>query len=287
MTKAGVAAAPLLLPVTQRLAGRVVLVTGATGMAAAAAERMGAEGASVFVVARREENAADVEARIRAAGGRAAHRAADLTDERAAADAVAAARDAFGGRLDGLFAVAGGSGRRQGDGPADAIPLEGWTATFTLNTTPAFLAARESLKVMGAQSPNASGTRGSILLMSSILSVSPSPRLFATHAYAAAKAAIAGFARSTAAYYAPQGIRVNAIAPSLVDTPMAARAAQDPATVAYASRKQPLAQGLIPVEDIAAAAAYLLSDEGRYITGQLLIVDAGWSVTEASVEDGR
>ncbi|HEX3429181.1 MAG TPA: SDR family oxidoreductase, partial [Candidatus Limnocylindrales bacterium] len=252
MTDAGPAPLP---PVTERLAGRVVVVTGATGIAAAAAERIAAEGARVFVVARTEANAASVAAGIRAAGGHAEHRAADLSDERAAIDAVAAAREAFGGRIDGLFAVAGGSGRRLGDGPAHEVSLEGWDATFRINAIPAFLAAREVLRAMLDQAPNATGTRGSILLMSSVLSVSPSPTLFATHAYAAAKAAIAGFARTTAAYYAPHGIRVNAIAPALVATPMAERAATDPATVAYAARKQPLARGLIPPIDVAAAAA--------------------------------
>jgi NAD(P)-dependent dehydrogenase (short-subunit alcohol dehydrogenase family) len=277
-------AASPLPTVAERLAGHVVLVTGATGMAAAAAERLASEGARVFIVARTEENASGLAARIREAGGEARHHVADLADENAAVGAVAAAQDAFGGRIDGLFAVAGGSGRRRGDGPAHEITLEGWEATFTINATPAFLVAREVLRTMIDQEPNLSGTRGSILLMSSILSVSPSPRLFATHAYAAAKAAITGFARTTAAYYAPQRIRVNAIAPSLVSTPMAERAAQDPATVAYVVRKQPLSRGLIPPEDIAAAAAYLLSDESRYLTGQLVIVDAGWSVTDAGAE---
>jgi NAD(P)-dependent dehydrogenase (short-subunit alcohol dehydrogenase family) len=268
-----------------RLRDRVCLVTGATGIAAAAARRFGAEGAMVFVVARTEANARALADEIRGAGGRSGYGAADLTDPEAAAGAVEACV-AFGGRLDALFAVAGGSGRRYGDGPAADASIEGWQSTFEQNALPAFLTLREGLRAMRTQAPNASGTRGAVLLMSSVLAVSPSPRLFPTHAYAAAKGAIATLARTTAAYYAPEGIRINAIAPALVMTPMSQRAADDPATLAYVARKQPLAGGFMPPEDVAAAAAYLVSDEARFVTGQLLILDAGWSVTEVEPQPG-
>jgi NAD(P)-dependent dehydrogenase (short-subunit alcohol dehydrogenase family) len=86
--------------------------------------------------------------------------------------------------------------------------------------------------------------------------------------------------RTTASYYAPEAIRVNAVAPGLVATPMAARAAGDPATVAYAASKQPLACGLLEPEDVGDAALFLLSPEARRITGQVLAVDGGWSVVE-------
>ena len=99
--------------------------------------------------------------------------------------------------------------------------------------------------------------RGSIVLMSSVLAEHPEPTLFATHAYAAAKAATIGMTRAMAAYYAPQCIRVNALAPSLVATPMSARAAADPDSVAFAERAQPLAGGFLDPDEVAEAALYL------------------------------
>lgn len=257
-----------------RLDGRVCLVTGATGIAAAGVRRFAREGAAVFVVSLDGAQCEALAAEVTAAGGRCGWVAADLREEEAAVAAVARCL-AEHGRLDGLFAVAGGSGRRHGDGPLHEVPLSGWEATFALNGHPAFLAVREGLRAMLPR------RRGAIVLVSSALALSPSPRLFATHAYAAAKGAALALTRAAAAYYAPHGIRVNAVAPALVATPMSARAAADPETVAYAARKQPLAGGLLAPEDVADAALYLLSDEARAVTGQVLGVDGGWGVTEA------
>ena len=82
-----------------------------------------------------------------------------------------------------------------------------------------------------------------------------------------------------AAYYAPHKIRVNVIAPSLVRTPMSARAQQDPHILELMRRKQPLVEDLLAAEDVARAALFLLSDEARVITGDVLEVDGGWCVS--------
>lgn len=262
-----------------RLAGRVIVITGSTGIAAAAAESAAAEGADVFVISRTPDHARDLADRV--GGGWAA---VDLADDRAV-DAAIDAVVAHFGRIDGLFAVAGGSGRRFGDGPIHALTLEGWERTLSLNLTTQALTARAVVRVMRAQDPvgPAPGGRGSIVFVSSVLASRPVPELFATHAYAAAKGAIISLATTMAAAYAPERIRVNVIAPSLTATPMAQRAADDPTTVEFARRKQPLVDGFLEAADIAPGAIYLLSDESRAVTGQVLTIDGGWSLSATPI----
>jgi NAD(P)-dependent dehydrogenase (short-subunit alcohol dehydrogenase family) len=267
--------------VTDRLAGRACLVTGSTGIAAAAATRLAAEGARIFVISRTAAHADDLAARIRTAGGTADATAADLTDETGVEAAVAACVEACG-RIDGLLSVAGGSGRRFGDGPIHEVTAEGWDRTIELNLRSQALVSRAVVRQMLAQDPRDEGARGAIVLVSSVLAAHPVPELFATHAYAAAKGAIVSLGLTMAATYAGSGIRVNVLSPGLTDTPMAARAAADPATVAFAARKQPLMGGFVDADDVASAAVYLLGDESRAVTGQVLAVDGGWSVTSAS-----
>jgi len=268
-----------------RLGGRVCLVTGSTGIAAASATRLAAEGAETFVVSRRADHARDLAERIVAAGGSCGWLAAELTDENDVDAAVAACVERHG-RIDGLFSVAGGSGRRFGDGPIHTVGRDAWDRTLELNLTTQALVCRSVVARMRAQAPNSSGTRGSILLMGSVTATDPAPEFFATHAYAAAKGAINALMTTMAAAYLPDRIRVNVVAPGLTATPMARRAADDQAIRAYGARKQPLAGEMMDPDEVAHAAVFLLSDESRAITGQLLKVDGGWSVASVSPRPG-
>ena len=256
-----------------RLADKSIVITGATGIAAAAARKVAHEGGKVFVISLVEDECRTLISELEADGAAASFQAADLTVEAEADDSFEAAVSFLGG-FDGLFAVAGGSGRRHGDGPAHDLSLEAWEKTIQMNGHPMFLAVRNAIRQMR-------GSGGSVVVVSSVLPTSPVPSLFATHAYAASKGAANAFVTSLASYYADTGIRVNAIAPGLVRTPMSERAAADPETAAYAGRKQPLAGGFLQPEDIANAAVFLLSDESSQITGQVIPVDGGWGVTEA------
>jgi NAD(P)-dependent dehydrogenase (short-subunit alcohol dehydrogenase family) len=264
-----------------RLADRVCLVTGSTGIAAAGAERFAGEGARVFVISRTEAHARELAGGIEANGGVAGWAAAELADESAVEDAVGACVARFG-RIDGLFSVAGGSGRPFGDGPIHTVGRDAWDRTLELNLTTQALVCKSVVARMRDQEPNSSGTRGSILLMGSVTASDPAPEFFATHAYAAAKGALTALMTTMAAAYLPDRIRVNVVAPGLTATPMARRAAENEAIRAYGARKQPLAGELMDPDEIAHAAVYFLSDESRAVTGQLLKVDGGWSVASVS-----
>lgn len=248
-------------------------------MAAATARALAEEGAAIFVVSRTSENAQGLAGSISDAGGRVAWHSADLTDEEAVEAAMGACVKAFG-RLDAVFNVAGISGRRFGDGPLHQLTVEGWETVMTANATSLFLVSRAAVRRMLMQERDAAALRGTILNMSSVLARSPSPRFFATHAYAASKGAIEAFSLAAAASYAPEGIRINVIAPALVATPMSQRAQEDPAIRGYLPEKQPLTSGVIDPDDVTGTALYLLSDDSRAVTGQVIAVDAGWSVSE-------
>lgn len=250
----------------------LVIVGGTAGLGLSAALACVQAGAKVVVSGRDVDvaNAAQV-----ALGTSARVIVSDATDPASAPMLIETCLDEFG-RFDALYHVAGGSGRRMGDGPLHEITDDGWDATMQLNLTSCFHSARAACRVMFNRK-----TPGSILLMGSVLGFAPSPQFFATHAYAAAKSAVIGFARSCAGYYASAGIRFNVIAPALVQTPMSQRAAEDQCIMQFVQTKQPLDGGRIgQPEDLDAAVLWLLSDESRYVTGQTIVIDGGWSVSE-------
>ncbi|HAM73581.1 MAG TPA: short-chain dehydrogenase, partial [Verrucomicrobiales bacterium] len=228
--------------------------------------------ARVVVVGRNPEGVAAA-ARELGPAGRAL--AGDASDPATAPTAIQEGIRSFGG-FHALYHVAGGSGRRMGDGPLHEITDEGWAGTLQLNLTSLFLSNRAAVRQFIAQ-----GSGGAVLNMGSVLGFSPSPAHFSTHAYATTKAAIIGLTRSSAAYYAGRNIRFNVIAPALVATPMSRRAQEDEAILRFIATKQPLDGGRIGrPEDLDAAAVYLLSPGSRFVTGQVLAVDGGWSVSE-------
>jgi NAD(P)-dependent dehydrogenase (short-subunit alcohol dehydrogenase family) len=157
------------------------------------------------------------------------------------------------------------------------ISDEGWAHTLNKNLTSLFYSNRAAAQQFLKQ-----GTGGTVLNMGSVLGFSPSTKFFSTHAYASAKAAIVGLTKSAAAYYAPQNIRFNVVAPALVATPMSQRAQGDEAILNFIKAKQPLDGGRIgQPDDLDSAAVFFMSDESRFVTGQVLAVDGGWSVSEA------
>lgn len=262
-----------------RLQDKVCLITGATGIAAATAQRAAREGARVFVTSLVPEQGAALLEQITADGGTAVFHPADLTRAEAAAEAVARCVARFR-RLDALFNVVGISARPLGDGPVHECSDAAWAAAMDVNVKTTFLMCRAALRQMLAQPPDASGLRGAILNMSSVLAFAPAAPHFSTHAYAASKGALLSLSRAMAAHYAPYKIRVNALAPGLVRTPMSARAQQDAAILHLMRTKQPLAENLLEADAVARAAVFLLSDDAAMITGQVLTVDGGWCVSK-------
>ncbi len=137
-----------------RMRDRACLITGSTGIGAATARMVVEEGGAVFIVSRTEDHARTLADEL--GGGWAA---ADLAKEADAEAAVTAAVERFG-RIDGLFAVAGGSGRRFGDGPIHQLTADGWERTLAINLRTQALVCRAVIRNMLAQEPNSSGTGG-------------------------------------------------------------------------------------------------------------------------------
>ncbi len=255
------------------LANKVIVVIGGTsGIGLSAAKAFVEVGAKVVAVGRNEQKCKEAQQVL---GEHGFALAGDATDESTAPNAIEKAINLYGS-FDGLYHVAGGSGRKMGDGPLHEMSLQGWEVTMELNLTSIMLSNRAAVRQFLEQKQG-----GSILNMGSVLGFSPSPKFFTTHAYAAAKSAIIGFTKSIASYYAKENIRANVIAPALVETPMAQRAAKDDAIMNFIKTKQPLGNGRIGYPtDTDGLAVYFMSDLAKFTTGQVIAVDGGWSISE-------
>ena len=246
-----------------RLDGKVAFITGAaTGIGRATAVLFAREGAHAVV--------ADVDA---AAGEEAAHLAGngamfvrtDVTDDASVEAAIGRTVDAHG-RLDVLHNNAGGSTPQ--DGTVVEAPIEEFWRVIKLDLFGTFLCCRHGIPAI------ARSGGGSVINMTSTVALMG---LAGRDCYTAAKGGIAALTRSLAVEFAPQRVRVNAIAPSVTMTERVKRLmAGNPAIDRLA---QSHLLGLIQPEDIANAALYLASEESRMVTGQILPVDSGVTIS--------
>ena len=249
-----------------------IIMGGTTGMGLASAIALKKNGANLMVVGRNLDNCEKAKEIL---GKGSISLEGDATDPKTIKTAIKMTHKAFGS-ITGLFHVAGGSGRKWGDGPLDKITLDGWNKTMELNLTSLMLSNQAIINYFLKHKKS-----GTILNMGSVLGYSPSPKYFTTHAYAAAKSAVIGFSKSIAAYYAVNNIRINVIAPSLFMTPMAQRAVNDERIMAFLKTKQPLDGGRPGLsEDINNAVLMFLHPDSKFITGQVLAVDGGWTISE-------
>ena len=250
----------------------IVIIGGTTGIGLSAAKAFVANGANIVVVGRNTDSVAEAKKIL---GRNAEVISADAANADTAINAITNCIQRFG-NFDGLYHVAGGSGRKMGDGPLHELSLNGWNKTLELNLTSLMLSNQAAVKKFLELNKG-----GTILNMSSVLGYSPSPHYFSTHAYAAAKAAVIGFTKSIAAYYAKNNIRINVVAPAVVETPMAQRAANNETIIEFIKTKQPLDGGRIALpEDLDGLAIYFMSDQSKFTTGQVIAVDGGWSISE-------
>ncbi|MGS2641071.1 SDR family oxidoreductase [Streptosporangium sp. LJ11] len=247
-----------------RFAEKVILITGATsGMGRAAAERIAAEGAKVVLAARGKEAGDALAAGIRAAGGEATFVPADVTVEAEAAELVRQAVQRYG-RLDGAFNNVGAA---TAIGPVTGIDGDAWQADLALNLSSVFFGLKHQIPALRA----AGG--GAIVNNASNLGVVGAAGMAS---YSAAKHGVVGLTRSAALDEATAGVRINALVTGGVDTPLL-RANLGPTpeeSLRAAEAMHPLGRIAQP-EEIAAFAAFLLSDEARFITGAALAIDGG------------
>ena len=243
------------------LEGKGALVTGASsGMGEGITKAMAAAGAKVAAVGRNEERLGRVLAEVEAGGGQAFAIVRDLTEQGAPQAAVAEATERFGG-LDILANVAG----IMELGPLGETPVESLERQFRTNV-------RAPFELTQAALPHLREAGGTVVFVSSMAALAAFPE---SAAYTVTKGAIDALARQLAVELAPEGIRVNAIAPGEIDTPMNTELyAEHPEFVAEMKEFTPAGR-LGEAADIASVAVFLASDMAGFVYGVSLAVDGG------------
>ena len=250
-----------------RLSGKVAIVAGASsGIGRATAKLFAKEGAKVVVGARREAELAELVREIAAEGGAAVAPAGDVQSEQYAKDLVAAAEKRFG-RLDIAFNNAGTIGPT---GATTEIAEKDWTSALAVNLTSAFLGAKHQIPALIKQGG------GSIIFTSTFVGYTTS--FPGVAAYAASKSGLIGLTQALAAEYGPQGVRVNAVLPGAIDTPMYQQVNNTPEQQAWLTNLHALKRVGRP-EEVARSVLYLASDDAAFVTGTAHLVDGGLSIT--------
>ena len=247
---------------TDRLQGKTALVTGAaTGIGRGVADRFAAEGARVIYADRNAEGAAEAASAVERGRGVAM----DISDESSVETAFAELREA-GWSPDVVVANAGVQLFGQDAKIAD-LSLEAWRRTIDINLTGTFLTVKHAVRAMLEGS-----TGGSIILTGSPTGINGEGADFT--AYSSSKAGIHGMARTVAAAYAKQNIRVNTVVPAYTETTLVTTITTDPESRAGIIGRIPLGRAGSPA-DVEGIMVYLASDEGAFATGALFAVDGG------------
>lgn len=248
-----------------KLEGRVALITGGgTGIGAATARLLAEEGAAVCVTGRREAPLEELVAEITKKGSRAIQVSGDVSVTEDCQRMVATTEATFG-PIDVLVNNAGTATLMDADETTDEL----WDQTIATNLSGAFRMIRAVLSGM------ISMEAGSIVNVSSVLGQSGMKR---SAAYGASKAGLDQLTRILAVEYADRGIRVNAVAPAWVDTPMTESVQAHAAMYERLKKKHPMDRFGAP-EEVAQAVLFLASDQASFTTGSVLMVDGGWSAT--------